>query len=530
MTIVVMMVIAACGWWLSQSFTAFEDYLLGYCDFAQYGWRVANTWSGRGFMMETPSLPAFWDHFCPAVALLAPIWGMTHDVRLFLVLQAVCLSLPALFIYLVVRRWGGGGATGCLWAAAYLVFPAVGQLNLNYSYGWHPASVAMVLFFAAILALVVGRRVTAGLLAAFACTWQDYVSVNLAWFALVMTVVAWQNRRKGVKASSQLTVGAQLAGTLPTWCWLLTASVPALYFLAIYQLVPFSHEETARFSNLGDTPAEIIFSPLLRPAAFWGNVCGHRSVIFILALTVPLGLKHLYHGWRTLLAAALPLGVLVAWGFPPATSIAFQYHTLTLPVLFMAAITGAAMGSGSSFQRRPDGKSTIARGPSPAQGLWTGGIAALAASFTASLTLGAMPWSSPVSAMVLTTYPGRVAGETCFAERRSGSTGNDAMDQIVTRVGQEDARVLATGRIAAHLLMVERLEPVSTARARWSAFAKQAGRARSAVELFDWIVLDFREKFCQSEDSMHFVAKEAARAGFTLVHAEHDIHVYAAPK
>ena len=43
-----------------------------------------------------------------------------------------------------------------------------------------------------------------------------------------------------------------------------------------------------------------------------------------------------------LLAAALPLGVLLAWNYPPATSIAFQYQTAVIPLLFLAAMVGAA--------------------------------------------------------------------------------------------------------------------------------------------------------------------------------------------
>jgi len=531
LTVVVVTAIAACAWWMFQGLTAFRDYLLGYCDFAQYGWRVANTWAGRGFMMETPGLPAFWDHFCPAVALLTPIWGMTHDVRLFIVLQAVCLALPAVFIHLIVRRLGGGTAAGCVWAAAYLVFPSVSQLNLNYSYGWHPVSVAMVLLFAAISALVAGRKITAAFLAVFACTWQDYVAVNLAWFALVMTVVAWSDRRIRGTTVSRLRAQAPLAGTLPPWAWLLTAGVPMLYFFTICQLAPFSHEEAARFANLGDTPAEVVLSPILRPEQFWGSVFRYRCVNFLLALSVPLGISNLLRGWKTLLGAAMPLGVLVAWDFVPATSIAFQYQTLALPVLFAAAISGATIGGDRCRPRPQDGNPPAARAPLPGQGLWIGGIGALAASLTASLTLGAMPWSSPtLNGLVIASYPGQTNTKTIFENRRVGSAGNASLDRIVARVGDEDSHVLATGRIAAHLLMVERLEPVHTARQRWSAFADQAGPGRSAVELFDWVVLDLREQFSQSEEDMQFVAAEAERAGFDLVHTEHDIYVYRAPE
>ncbi|MHB8899603.1 MAG: DUF2079 domain-containing protein, partial [Thermoguttaceae bacterium] len=463
--LVLVMTAASCGWWLFQGLGAYDDYLFGYCDFAQYGWRLANTWAGRGFMMETPGLSAFWDHFCPAVALLAPIWGMTQDVRLFMVLQALCLSLPAVFIYLLVRRWGGSGGTGCLWAAAYLVFPAVGQLNLNYSYGWHPVSVAMLLFMTAILALAAGRRTTAAVLAVFACTWQDYVAVNLGWFALVMAVFAWRNQRNGGRRPSWGSADVRIADALPPWGWLLTAGAAGAYFFAIYHVAPFSHEETARFGNLGDTAGEILLSPLLRPEAFWGNVLRYRSVVFLLALAVPLDLGNLYRGWKTLVGAALPLGVLVAWDFQPATSIAFQYHTLTLPVFFLAAISGAAAsgaaaGRGKSPRPEGAGRPAGARESSDGRGLWTGGAAALAASLTASLTLGVMPWSCPTTTgLVLMTYPGEVSGSHRFDNRRSGSVGNAALDRIVGQVGQEDATVLASGRIAAHLLGVERLEP-----------------------------------------------------------------------
>jgi len=528
---VVAMAGAACAWWVFQGVTAFHDYLLGYCDFAQYGWRVANTWAGRGFLMETPSLPSSWDHFCPAVALLAPIWGATHDARLFIVLQAVCLALPAVLVHFLVRRWGGGPAAACVWAAAYLVFPAVGQLNLNYSYGWHPDSVAMVLFFGALLSLLAGRRAAAAALAAFACLWQDHVAVTLAWFASVMTVVAWLDRRSRADGASRAGAHAPLAGALPPRAWLLTAAVAALYFAAIYRWASFAQEETSRFAGLGDTPAQIVLSPILRPAEFWGNVFRPRAVVFLLALAVPLGLSNLLRGWKTLVAAALPLGVLVAWDFLPATSIAFQYHTVALPVLFAAAISGAAVGGGRLEPRPPHDDPPAVRAPLPVHGLWTGGIGALAASLTASLTLGAMPWSSPtMTEVLLVGYPGERWGETMFENRRAGSAGNAALDRIVARVGRADARVLATGRIAAHLLMVERLEPVGTARSRWSAFAAQAGPGRSAVELFDWVVLDLHEKFYQSEEDIEFVAAAAEEAGFRLVHAEHAIAVYRAPE
>ena len=66
-----------CGWWYFQAQQAYYNYLLGYADFGHFGWRVASTWEGRGFLVETPSLPAFWDHFHPGLALFCATWGIS---------------------------------------------------------------------------------------------------------------------------------------------------------------------------------------------------------------------------------------------------------------------------------------------------------------------------------------------------------------------------------------------------------------------------------------------------------------------
>lgn len=520
---------AAAAWWIWQGVAAFDDYMLGYSDFAQYGWRVANTWEGRGFLMETPGLPAFWDHFNPALALLAPLWGATRDARMFIVLQAVCLSLPALSMYAVARRWGASPAAASAWAAAFLLFPATGQLNLNYTYGWHPVSVAMAISSAAMLALAVDRKALAAALAVFACAWQEDVPVSLAWFTLTMAVVAWTGRRFRAQPRLAAAPHLGLAAALSPWAWLLAAAALTAGFVAIYRLAPFAQFQTGRFSGLGTTPAEILLSPLLRPAVFWGNIFRPRAIAFLLALTVPLGLASVLRGWKTLAAAAVPLGVLVAWDYQPGTSIAFQYHTMALPVLFLAALSGAA--GRAPLREAGQDKNAPPVAPLPDRGLWTGGIAALAASFTASLALGAMPWSSPTMAdAIMQTYPGPEDGTNSFETRREGSPGNAALDRIVARVARDDARVLATGRIAAHLLTVRRLEPVGTARQRGPAFAAQAGPGRTPIQLFDWVVLDLREEFYQSRDDSERIAYAALLAGFTPEYNQDGILLLRAPR
>ena len=171
--LVVLASIALASWWFWQSHRAYEDYQLGYFDFGHFARRVINTWRGVGFLQQTPGLPPFWDHFNPALATLAPLWGLWSDAHLFFALQAVSLAVGSLFVYGIARRLGTSSAGSAAWAGAYLCYPVVGQLNLNFSYGWHPVTIAIPLILAAFYALTCRRPVVALLLAAFACSWKE---------------------------------------------------------------------------------------------------------------------------------------------------------------------------------------------------------------------------------------------------------------------------------------------------------------------------------------------------------------------
>ena len=496
--------VASGVWWYFQAVSAYDDKLHGINDFGHFCWRVASTWEGRGFLQETPSLPAFWDHFNPGLALLAPLWGLWPDARLFLLIQAICLALPAPVVYGIARRAGAGPGGAVAWAAAYLTFPALGQWNLNYSYGWHPVSLALPALFGMLLALLHGRRIAALALALLACSVQEDVLVVLGCLAAAMASWAWLERRRRLRGSSGSSGPLLLADQLPIGVWLGAAAFLAGAFVVAFRLAGFAEFQTSRFAHLGGSAWEVLLAPLVRPKAFWGTLLRARSAWFLLSLLVPLGWMRLGRGRWFLLACAPPLAVLLAWGHPPATSIAFQYTTTLVPLLFLAAMAGAAS------------RGAAAR--------------VLAASALSSLWIGAMPWSSPtLTDMIGQTY--LAAGDwRVLEDRRAGSPGNAMLNQIVARLGRRESSVLATGRVAAHLLGVRRLDTVGQARARWEAFQNEVGPSRSPIELFDWVVLDTMERFQQSGEELEFVAEEARRAGYRVVESGRGIVVMARPQ
>ena len=503
--VVWLMTIASGGWWYIQGCEALDSFMLGYHDFGHFAYRVASTWEGRGFLLETPSLPAFWDHFNPGLALLAPLWGLWPDPRLFILLQAVCLASPAPLVFRLARHWGMAPSAAAVWAAVYLAFPAVGQLNLNYSYGWHPISLALPWMFAALVALMAGRRGWAVAFTILACSFEEAVIVAVACLAAALGLQAWWHaRRPDPVASSE--GDAALAQRLPASVWLGTWAVLTIAFVLIARYAAFTRYQTGRFENLGDSGIVIALSPVLHPGAFWGEATRVRSLMFAITLLLPLTPAVLFRGRWLLLGAVFPLGLLMGWDHPPAKSIAFQYVTTPLPILLLAAMAGARRWSVA--QQMGDANSSAASGD------WSLGLGACGSCLVASTLFGALPWSSPTLAILLAqTY--QVSEEpTVDNPRAPGTAANRFLNDVVRQVNSDQFSVLASGRIAAHLLNTRRLESVEQALFRWEALQAEAGDGRSAVEVFDWIVLDTLEHFQQSWDKMETILKAASQAGY----------------
>ena len=205
------LVTLAAAWWFYEGEQSYRDYQLGYPDFAEYAHRIVNTWEGRGFLARPPNWPAFYDHFNPGLALLAPLWGLWPDARLIILIQALSLAAPAAFVAGLARRFGAGPAGAVAWAAAYLVLPAVGQLNLSYSYGFHPVSLALVTVTAAIWAAFARRPWLALILAILSWSFEESVFVALAGISLAIAAVEFQCRRKGVPLLRRMQCGKRIA-------------------------------------------------------------------------------------------------------------------------------------------------------------------------------------------------------------------------------------------------------------------------------------------------------------------------------
>lgn len=504
-------------WFFLQSDHAYREFLLGYHDFGHFARRVVNTWEGRGFLVESPGVPAFWDHFNPGLALLAPLWGLWPDARLFFLIQAICLAIPAPIVYGIARVWGADARSAAAWGLVYLLVPSTSQLNLSFSYGWHPVSLAIPLLFLAVLALLRQRYWTTVFAVLIACSFKESIVVGVGCFAAAMAL------QRFLPPRGDHLQDRRLERQLRLWQWLGIWTVAVVSFFLIYKFSAFAQFQTARFVNLGDSPAQILLSPVLRPKEFWGQVASRESIHFLLILCIPLGVASLARGWRILIAAAFPVLVLCAWEHPPAKCYAFQYVSEFLAVLIVAAIAGAAGRATASNRPGMQASSQVRRC------LQTGGIVALASSLVAASLLGAYPWSARTTGMVVAqTYP--VQDRTTWDNPRGvGTEANSVLKRAIARVSDADSSVLATGRVASHLLGVRRLESVDQAVDRVPTLVLEDDSGRVAGYAFDWILLDLCEEFQQSRSQTQLIVERAAEAGYENCMEEQGILVLRSP-
>jgi hypothetical protein len=556
----------ACGcgvWWCVQSWHSYRTFQLGFNDFGHFTQRVASTAQGRGFLLESPVLPAFWDHFNPGLVLLVPAWWLFGNATFIFYLQAACLAGSSLLIAGIARGYGHAPRSAALWGAAWLMHPSLGQMNLAYSYGWHPITLAIPLLLAAIGSLLYNRRGIALAALVLAISMEEGVLVVVSLTMLVAGLAqlalplldrapAWASRL----VSGGLCALAPLSNRLPAWQWLLGAAGSAVAFLLVFKWSGLAEFQTGRFHTLGASPLEVLLSPVQRPDVFWSLLLRERNAYFVACLLIPCFPWALARGWLALLPLVPPLGLLLIWDHLPAQCIAFHYPSLLLPLLWLAAISGSRGSATAQSLQRPAPADTPdssdlrnqphsdsrnqphsdsrnqphsdsrnqphsdsrnqphgnQRDTGRRSGIEGFAAAALAGGLVTSLCFGQFPWSSDTlkSVQVRTFQP-----DVPFM-RDAGSPDQQHALQTLAEIRAAGGRVLATGRFASHLVGVAELETVGQFLERKPALAQRFPSV-DPLQRYDILILDRLESFQQTRQQTLTLEAAALQLGFQVV-------------
>ena len=502
-SVMIAICVLATVWWFSQSLNYYQSFRLGFNDFAHFSQRIANTSNGRGLLLETPVLPTFWDHFNPGLLLLVPLWKLWPSVHLVFLVQAVSLTVPAWLLYSIAVKKRETPTNSLVWGSVWLLYPGIGQMNLSYTYGWHPITMALPFLLLGFRLLMSGKNLWALFSILVAMSFEEGVIVVVGCFALAMSIRAWWTQQRAD------AFGIQLSAT--TWgiMWLMCI----ILFVLVYSFSGLAPFQAGRFAKLGNNLLEVILSPLLRPSDFWGLLLRSRNAVFVAILFLPAFVSCNMRSVWYLGAVAVPLGVLLVWEHMPAQSIAFQYTACLLPVLSLASMASVPFAATKSHE-------------SSGAMHWYKPVAPLVAVWILSVYVGQFPWSQAT----LTDVLGKTYGFDAELQRLSGAADNEWVTKKIRSVLDEpsntEVRVLATGRIAAHCVGIADIETVGQFWQRRESLSKLDPELKSPLLRYDFLLFDYQEDFQQTTDESKRVALEAQSLGFELVDQQFNFAIY----
>lgn len=368
---------------------------LGY--YAQLAWQLAHLQVPRSSVWHD----APWgNHATFILAVVAPVLRLVPHPATLLVVQSVVLALGAVPAYILGRRLGGTPRAGLATAAAYLLYPPLQFANL---FDFHADAFATPLLLAAFAALFAGRVGWAVGWAALLVLVKEDMALVAACFGLYVT--AAHRRPVGLA----LTGGATAAFGLLVWIvipgWIQTP------YLALFN----------RWHHLGRTPVELVLSPVLQPAAFFGTLLQPERLGYLALLVAPL--------------ACLPLlapDVLAVGIFPLASNLLSSAEgQYTIRAHYTAALTAVLIAATAVGGRRAAAWLGRADG---ADNRITAGL--VAAALAASLSFSPMPWS-----------------RDAFARKQFRTAApRDGLSRIAAAVPR-DASVSAANHLGAHFAL-----------------------------------------------------------------------------
>jgi uncharacterized membrane protein len=263
-------------------------------------------------------LPLFGDHASYILLLVAPLYWLWADPRLLLVLQVVCLAIPAVTVYLIGTRRLGSSLAGLAVAGAYLAFPALQWAAI---WSFHPETLAAG--FLGLAALAADRQrwrpMAIWLLLALLC--KEDLGLVVAGFGVLLWIT-------GHPSVGRRTLAAGLGWFLLT----------VLVLIPLTNGRPSPHLEL-NYGITGSGPSVVLEAVPTLARNIWTNVVHGNGDTYLLLIFAPfLGLPLLDPRW--LLPAAPPILLNLAATHGYQQEIRYQYLATAAPFLALATIAG----------------------------------------------------------------------------------------------------------------------------------------------------------------------------------------------
>jgi len=313
----------------------YDSLYLGW-DWEVYFNVVDNTLKGKWFFSDFLGRNYFGQHFSPGMVLiLAPFIWLSRAVQTLFAVNAVALYIGAFGLYAFARAKGCGRGESLALATAFILHPSLSSLSTCVFYGFHDTnlSIALVIFF--FLALEKGWKAVAIALLLLSLGVKETAAIFWAFTGLV---IAMDKPRR--------TLGLAIAAGSAAWFLLVTKAVmPLLAQGAQYEFIG------VYYGNLGSSMTEIALSPLMKPAAFWGQLFRANNLFFLALFMLPALVTSCNKARCYLGFAGILLFTFVKDSDETCT-INFSYQAEILALLYAASVLGFAKLAG--FEGAPE--------------------------------------------------------------------------------------------------------------------------------------------------------------------------------
>lgn len=262
------------------------------------------------------------DHFAFFQVYLAPLYWIVPGPRTLLTVQSIALGITAVSLGWLADLRLKNRALGTAFVAAFLLYPALHNINL---FEYHEVIFAVPVLAALLWSIEAGKsRITFGL-ALLALTVKEEMALVCLGVGVYILLV-----------KRQWKLGALIAAMSAAW-----AVVVMGFIMPALSTAGSDFYYVRRYSQFGSTSEEIIVALLTHPGIVLSDLLTPERLTFYAALLGPLALLPALSP-AALLLAAVPIGYLALGNSPAQYSILYHYPSPIVPLVFVAAIAGAA--------------------------------------------------------------------------------------------------------------------------------------------------------------------------------------------
>jgi len=317
-------------------------------DSAMYEEHLWNITHGKGFRSYLDQ-GLFWGEHIQFVHLfLIPIYWLWPSHLLLEFCESLALGIGAIPVYWMAYRASQSQKTAVLVSIAYLLYFPLQFLDISIDLKtFRPISFGVPIVLFALDQLERKRFGTASalLLLSLSCK-EDFAIIVFSIGLSLLAQSGWQLICKRRKLENTKTEGNKTPLTkrkeLIFGAAFLVAG-PAYLLLAMNLIRSFRSgvevHYAGYFSKFGKSTGEIIWNMLTDPGLLLGELFTINTLVYLLALLVPLGFVPLLSGWRFL--SCLPMFVLLCLN-ELSQSPMHHFHGPLLPLIFWALASGVA--------------------------------------------------------------------------------------------------------------------------------------------------------------------------------------------